>query len=72
MINEELLVAGMTKIELITAKNIIDAYRITKIDNDKVYYTESKQYSTNEGSRIEGEEAYISKKSIKEIKKIQN
>jgi len=72
MINEDLLVVGMTKIELITAKNIINAYRITKIDNDKVYYTESKQYSINDGFRIEGEEAYISKKSIKEIKKIQN
>jgi len=72
MINEELLVAGMTKIKLITVKNIIDAYRITKIDNDKVYYTESKQYSKNDGSKIEGQEAYISKKSIKEIKKIQN
>jgi len=65
MINEELLVSGITKIELITAKNIIDAYRITKIDNDKVYYTEFK-----EGSKVEGEEAYISKKSIKKIKKI--
>jgi len=65
MINEELLVAGITKIELITAKNIIDAYRITKIDNDKIYYTEFK-----EGSKVEGEEAYISKKSINKIKKI--
>lgn len=72
MINEELLVTGMTKIQLITVKNSIAAYRIIKIDNDKVYYTEFEQNFKNEGSRIEGEEAYISKKSIKEIKKIKN
>jgi len=70
MINEDLLVDGMTKVKFITEKNIINAYRITKIDSDKVYYTEFKQYSTNKGLGSEGEKAYISKKSIKEIKKL--
>ena len=70
MINEDLLVAGMTKFKFITEGNIINAYRITQIDNDKVYYTEFKQYSTNRGLGSEGEKAYISKKSIKDIKKL--
>lgn len=59
----------MTNIQFITESNIINVNRIIKIDKDKVRYIKILPFSSEEVSNENGNEFYISIKTIKEIKR---
>ena len=69
IINGDLLKEGMTNIQFITEKDIINVNKVIKIDKDKVSYMKILPFSSEEVSNEDGNEFYISMKTINEIRR---